>query len=184
MQLEEIINQSLTVDTKTIKIDQNLVKQIQQKLSLFRLYPGGRWIDGLYGSKTENALRLFGTTMGLSSFRLGKIDRAFANSLLSVTPVDFALNLAKNRSQILQDFQQLTVGYDSQRLPILDVGYIKSPYPLDITNYTLRLKEKPDYQEVISLGATAKWRRPFYLLAGIVRSQPQSIYPQSHRRGK
>lgn len=160
MQLEDIIKQSLTVDTKAIKADQNLVKQIQQRLSIFRLYPGGRWIDGLYGSKTESAILTFGTTMGLSSFNLGKIDRSFANSLLTANPVDFALNLAKNRNQVLKDFQQLTVGYDSQRLPLLDIGYLKSPYPLDISTFPLRLKEKPDYQEVISLGAIANLTNP------------------------
>ncbi len=170
MQLEEIVNQSLTVDIKTSKTDQDFVKQIQQKLSLFRLYPGGRWIDGLYGSRTETALNTFGTTLGLNSFNLGKIDRTFAQSLLNTNPVDFALSLAKNRPRILQDFQQLTVGFDSQRLPILDIGYLKSPYPLDINSYTLRLKEKPDYQEVISLGATAKLNNP-------VRSVTFNPYP-------
>lgn len=160
MQLEEIISKSLTVDTKAIKADQNLVKQIQQRLSVFRLYPSGRWIDGLYGARTESAIATFGVTMGLTSFTTGKIDRTFANSLLVTKPVDFALTLAKNRSQVLKDFQQLTIGSNSEILKLLDMGYLKSPYVLDINTFPLRLKEKPDYQEVISLGAIANLTNP------------------------
>ncbi len=160
MQLEDIINQSLTVDIKTIKADQNLVKQIQQRLSIFRLYPTGRWIDGLYGARTESAISSFGKTLGLNSFSLGKIDRTFASSLLTAKPVDFALTLAKNRSQVLKDFQQLTIGSNSEVLKLLDMGYLKSPYVLDINTFPLRLKEKPDYQEVISLGAIANLTNP------------------------
>ena len=160
MQLEEIVNKNLTVDIKTIKADQSLVKQIQQRLSIFRLYPSGRWIDGLYGTRTETAIANFGKTMGLSSFNTGKIDRTFASSLLTTSPVTFALTSAKNRSQVLKDFQQLTIGSNAEVLTLLDMGYLKSPYVLDINTFPLRLKEKPDYQEVISLGASANLVNP------------------------
>ena len=160
MRLEDIIKGNLSVDLKTLKLDQGLVMQIQQRLAVFRLYPSGRWIDGVYGGRTESAINSFGNTMGLNSFQLGRLDRTFANSLLNLTPADFALTSAKNRNQVLKDFQSLTSGYDSLQLPILDVGYSKSPYPLDINTFTLRLKEKPDYQEVISLGAIANLTNP------------------------
>lgn len=160
MQLEEIVSKNLTVDIKTIRADQNLVKQIQQRLSAFRLYPSGRWIDGLYGNRTESAIATFGTTMGLTSFSTGRIDRTFANSLLTTSPVNFALTSAKNRNQVIKDFQQLTIGSNAEVLTLLDMGYLKSPYVLDINTFPLRLKEKPDYQEVISLGAIANLTNP------------------------
>ncbi len=160
MRLEDIAQGNLNVNLAMVRSTPILVKQIQQILGRLRLYPEGRWIDGIYGSRTENALRSFTQIVGLPSWPQNPIDRTLAQRLLQTTPTEFALSLAKNRQQVWQDFQNLTVGYDAERLPILDAGWERSPLASQISTYPLRLKEKPDYQEVISLGATLALNNP------------------------
>ena len=69
MKLEEIVNQNLVIDLTTLKTDEELIEQIQTKLSKLGLYPASL-IDGLYGDRTETALTEF-TDAGLRHIRDG-----------------------------------------------------------------------------------------------------------------
>lgn len=83
MKLEDIINQNLVIDLTTLKTDEELIEQIQTKLSNLGLYPSSI-IDGLYGNRTETALIDFTDAVQLDNMVTGKFGGTFAEKILSI----------------------------------------------------------------------------------------------------
>ena len=83
MKLEDIINKELVIDLKTLKTDEELVKQIQMQLGTLLLYPGTR-IDGKYGKRTETALVEFCNALHLNNIATGKFGKTFSDKVLNV----------------------------------------------------------------------------------------------------
>lgn len=83
MKLEDIINQNLVIDLTTLKTDEELIEQIQTKLSKLGLYPASL-VDGLYGDRTETALTEFTDAVQLDNMITGKFGRTFAEEVLSI----------------------------------------------------------------------------------------------------
>lgn len=152
MRLEDIIEKNLVIDLEKLKADAELLKQIQKQLSYLGLYPTGRWIDGSYGPRTESAITEFCKTVNLDNMKTGKFDKRFAEVLIKLEGSMFKLYVATSRDQVFKDFLRAEAGYDAYKLAFLDRGINNSPYKADINSYPLRLKEKPDDHEVISLG--------------------------------
>ena len=88
MKLNDIISDNQVVKLDDLKLDKELVKEIQSKLSQIRLYPDGRWIDGDYGNRTETAIREFCELFDLTNFQHGEFDKTFAEKLATVSVDD------------------------------------------------------------------------------------------------
>ena len=160
MKLEEIVTKSLILDLEEVKADRELLQQIQTQLNFLNLYPSGRWIDGEYGTRTERALIKFCDLTHLNTMQTGKFGATFAEKLLQTHPAIFSLEKAKNRQTVFSEFYRKEANYDAYKLAFLDKGIDSSPYKKEIENYPSYLKEKPDGQEVISLGEKATSFKP------------------------
>lgn len=174
MKLEEIITKNLILSLEEVKGDRELLQQIQTQLNFLNLYPSGRWIDGQYGSRTEAALIQFCNLTYLNTMQTGQFGATFAEKLLETHPALFSLEKAKDREAIFSDFHRQQANYNAYKLAFLDQGIENSPYEKEINNYPAYLKDKPDGQEVISLGAKATSFNP-----------PKTVYFQPYpQRGE
>ena len=82
MKLADLVDDKV-IDLKTLKADQELVKDIQTQLSRLSLYPSS-YIDGLYGQVTEAALDLFCEAVQLDTMQTGRFGHTFAQQLQTV----------------------------------------------------------------------------------------------------
>jgi hypothetical protein len=152
MNLIEIVegNQNLSLDQ--LKTDEELVLEIQVKLNELGLYPGGRWLDGDYGLRSEKGLIKFCAVMQLDNMATKQFDAVFAEKLLNVNPTDFRLETARNKEEVFQEFFEAQPHPTTKGGVYLDSGIAQSPFKAEIDSYPQRLKEKPDGIEVTSLG--------------------------------
>ncbi len=155
MKLEEIVEKNLVIDLATFKKDRELVEQVQRRLNALNLYPGGGWIDGLYGPRTEGAIVQFCNSAKLDNMKTGQFNRAFAEALLKSQSEAFGLEAGKYRDQVFMDFLKAEAGFNADKLAFLDRGIDHSPYKGETEISPLRLKEKPDGQQVVSFGEKA-----------------------------
>jgi peptidoglycan hydrolase-like protein with peptidoglycan-binding domain len=144
------IQGNMTVSFEMLKANARLIKELQTRLSVLKVYPGGRWLDGKYGARLEAAIAEFRAVLGLPTTR--SIDAKFAQTLLTINPVTFVLQQAKNRQKVFDEFLQMESGYGADKLAFLDRGVQNSPYKAEIVQYPDRLREIPDGIEVVSLG--------------------------------
>lgn len=83
MKLVDISASNKVIDLQTLKADQELVTEIQTRLSKLLLYPSSG-IDGLYGQVTEAAIALFCEALHLDNMQTGKFGKTFAEQLQTV----------------------------------------------------------------------------------------------------
>lgn len=152
MKLEDIIDNNSIVTLAQMKSDEELLEQIQIKLNALGLYPGGRWIDGEWGDRSEKALIEFCKVMQLNNMTTQQINRTFAETFINADAIAFRLETAKNRDEVFKEFFEAEAGFNATNRAFLDRRIENSPYKGDVDSYPLRLKEKPDNLEVISLG--------------------------------
>lgn len=86
MKLQDIIKNAQVISLDTLKNDDELVREIQTRLSTLLLYPSGKWIDGDYGNRTEAALKEFCELFELNNLQNGQFDPVFAETLLNAEP--------------------------------------------------------------------------------------------------
>lgn len=162
MKLEDIITDNRVLTLDELKADEKLITQIQNKLKALGFYPGGQWVDGQYGSQTENALKNFCTTFGLTNMNTNKFDKPFAVALTTVQQVPSILKNFSNQINIfnqLWDVEQKWLNFyrpNDENLAFLDRLIEYSSYEQETENYPDRLKGKPDEKTVVSYGAKTK----------------------------
>ncbi len=161
MKLQDIINDDLTLSLGQLKTDEELVLDIQVHLYPLGLYPGGRWLDGLYGPRTEQAIRDFCDRKNLDSFQTGQFGVEFASALLNISQDENQLDAAKDRQRVFHDFLAAEVGYSAEKLAFLDQGIEKSPYKDDVSSYPDRLAQKPDGIDRVSAIANPAEYQPY-----------------------
>ncbi|MEB3356693.1 MAG: S-layer homology domain-containing protein [Synechococcales bacterium] len=142
---------------KSVRLDELrtqpfLVKELQIRLAELGLYPGGTWIDGVYGPRTEGAIAQFANARGLPTMQTRVLNQAFAEALLTTHDADLKLEQARDRQRIFQEYLDQERGYGVGRLAFLNRGISQSPYRNEIITFPDRIKEKPDGQEVVSWG--------------------------------
>lgn len=152
MKLEDIISNSSVITLDQLKADEQLLEQVQIKLNALGLYPGGRWIDGEWGDRSEKALLKFCKVMQLNNMTTKQIDRTFAEKLINADATAFRLETAKNRDEVFNEFFEAEAGFNANNRAFLDKRIENSPYKGEVDSYPLRLKEKPDNLELVSLG--------------------------------
>lgn len=145
------ITGTLTVPFDTWKGSARLMRDIQTRLAALSLYPATE-INGEYNWNTEQGLTKFCDRYGLSAMKVGVLDAPFAQTLLQSDPTDIALEQARNRTQVYNDFLAQEAGFDVNKLAFLDRGIKTSPYASQIAQYPDRLMQKPDGTQTVALG--------------------------------
>jgi hypothetical protein len=151
MNLIELIENNQTLTLEELKEDSDLVLEIQVKLNELGLYPGGRWLDGDYGGRTEKGLTKFCEVMQLNNMVTQQFDSTFAQTLIDTNSTDFRLETARNKEEVFQEFFEIQPHPSTGGGVFLDREINQSPFKAEIKNYPQRLKEKPDNIEIISL---------------------------------
>ena len=150
MKLIDIIQGNLNLNLEEIKVDHELILDIQIKLAQFGLYPSGRWLDGEYGEGTNKALERFSQVMNLESWKNKEINVNLAQTLLNTNITSFRFETAKNKDQVFKEFSKAQPHPQTGGGVYLDRGFKKSLYRQEITSFPDRLKIKPDDIEIIS----------------------------------
>lgn len=142
--LKKIINNNLRLSLSQVKADQALVLEIQQKLNALGLYPGGKLLDGDYGSRTEAAIKEFCVVMQLNNMTIKEINAVFATTLLNINITSFKLESAKNKQKVYQEFLAAEAGFKEENCAFLNRGIAGSLFQNQINNYPQFLQEKPE----------------------------------------
>ncbi|MGB3638979.1 MAG: peptidoglycan-binding domain-containing protein [Rivularia sp. (in: cyanobacteria)] len=146
MKLENI---SSLLSTEQVKADEELVREIQINLKSLGLYPGGKLIDGDYGSMTEGAIKQFCQAVDLPLLRF---DENFAWRLLITKQLPFILQTVNQESV----FQKLIAIARKTRLAGDDVAAFlhrdikNSTYITQINEYSNRLGAKYENSSINS----------------------------------
>ncbi|NJR39980.1 MAG: S-layer homology domain-containing protein [Leptolyngbyaceae cyanobacterium CSU_1_4] len=164
------IKNGMTVPFAVLKANAKLVKELQTRFSALKIYPAGQRLDGKYGSQLETAIAEFCATLKLPNAQTQQLDEPFAQALLTLAPVPFMLEQARNRQKIFNEYRQQETGFSAEKLAFLDRGIQNSPYKADLPHYPDRLREVPDGIEVVSLGETIQ-------LAGTSQTVTFTPYP-------
>jgi hypothetical protein len=145
------IKGTVTVPFEMWQGSARLFRDIQVLLSAFQLYPADE-VNGQYDSKTEQGLTEFCNFYGLPNMQTGVLDQQFAQALITASPVDYVLAIARDRQQVFNDYYQQQAGFNADKLAFLDRGIQASPYQDDIPQYPARLNQKPNGSTLVSLG--------------------------------
>ncbi|NES21575.1 MAG: S-layer homology domain-containing protein [Symploca sp. SIO3E6] len=151
MKLIDITENNLVITIEQLKLDHELVLDIQIKLHALGLYPRGRLLDGQYGSGTAKGLNKFCQLMELDDSETKQIDATLASALLNTDPTEFRLKSARNKEELFQEFLAVQPHPQTGGGVYLDSSINQSPFQTEIDFYSQRLKEKPDGIEVVSL---------------------------------
>ncbi|MEW6494241.1 MAG: peptidoglycan-binding domain-containing protein [Cyanobacteriota bacterium] len=161
MKLEDIIHHDVVIKLSTLKTDSELVKQIQTQLSKLGFYPGGAWLDGAYGNRTEQAIVDFCNSVQLNSMSSGEFDRTFAQKLLEQEQEPAPSPENQNSEKTYQKFLKAAASGTIDEPTLLYKRIDTSPYKDQIINYPTHLKRKPDGNNVVSVSKDTAKFQPF-----------------------
>lgn len=155
MKLENITTR---LSEEQVKADKELVTQIQIKLRGLGLYPGGKSIDGDFGTKTRNAIKNFCDAVGIQP----QYDRIFAQNLLTQKQLPSVLGMVNSsREQMFQNL--LSMAKSTQLSPGEEAAFLhrgiqkNSKYIAEIAEYPLRMAKK--YEVNVPSGFTTYPKR-------------------------
>lgn len=161
MKLEDIIHHDVVIKLSTLRTDSELVKQIQTQLSKLGFYPGGAWIDGAYGKRTEKAIADFCNSVQLNSMSRGEFDRIFAQKLLYQEQEPAPSPENPDSETIYQKFLKASAKGTVDEPTLLYKRIHTSPYKDQIINYPTRLMRKPDGNKMVSVSQDTEKFQPF-----------------------
>lgn len=161
MQLEDIIHHDVVIQLNTLKTDPELVKQIQTQLSLLGFYPGGEWLDGAYGNRTEQAIVDFCKAASLNTMSSGEFGKTFAQKLLDWEKESTSSQEPKELEKIYQKFLKTAASGTIDKPAFLYKGIHTSPYKDQIPRYSIRLMQKPDGKNLVSVSQDTTNFQPF-----------------------
>lgn len=174
MKLEDIIHHKISIHWNTLKTDDELVRQIQTKLSAIALYPEGKSIDGRYGSRTEQALTEFCQRFSLSHQKKQQLDRHFAEKLLA-PPATPSPNLTVGRDRLYTEFLNTAQDGTVDHPKFFYQGVHTSPRLLDIPNYPSYLMRKPNHRTVTAFPEVTPDFQPYPSLGKIPPLQEKRL---------
>ena len=105
----------------------SLAREVQRSPPWAPVDAGGSLPNGIVGPGLRAALSEFARLRNLAGGLNGLIDEPYARALLSVEPVAFVLEQARNRSAIYADYLRQEQGFDAEHLAFLDRGARGSP---------------------------------------------------------
>jgi peptidoglycan hydrolase-like protein with peptidoglycan-binding domain len=141
--LQKIASGTQTLDVNAINANAALAKKIQKKLKALGLYPGGKLIDGDFGSRSQKALIDFCQNLGIPHSVPIQLDPNTAQALVSTPQIPAVLEVrGSDTPQILKKFNDIEqfVGATDSKLAFLDMGVEATAYKIDIPEYSKRLE--------------------------------------------
>ena len=180
--LNEVVEDTLILSRTELEDNRNLVIEIQQKLRNLGLYPGGPWIDGIFGSvtsRTSQALNSFCKERGLTSPTSNNaMNSEIADALLKTQQLESVLNQAKDSSSILSKLKSIQISSPSKSGDLgayMHRDLNNSPFEFFVANYPDDLAQEPDGVGVVSYGKT-------FTLQGSGKTVTFDDYPQRGKR--
>ncbi|WP_373537608.1 peptidoglycan-binding protein [Microcoleus sp.] len=128
VELEKIANGAASLSMDDLKQNKVLSIEIQKRLRALGLYPGGKLIDGDFGSGSQEALKKFCSKLGITISGSFHLDSAIAQKIRDTKQIPSVLTAeSKTIKLLISDFQEL-VGADDEKLGFLDMGAVQSPF--------------------------------------------------------
>lgn len=121
---------SISLDMTSLRSKRLLSLAIQRRLRGLGLYPGGKLIDGDFGSRSEAALKDFCDSVRISVATPLQLTPIVVDKLLTTQQIPSVLDDAKKPGRISTkylDFQK-AVGATGDKLGFLDMGAQQSPF--------------------------------------------------------
>jgi S-layer homology domain len=160
-----------------------LVKQVQQQLQRFRLYPKGQKPDGRYGLGTQMGLIELSQGLGLTSHLVYEFNRDLAQVLLQGDPACFLLAQAQDRGRVYREYWQQEAGYSAAKLAFLDKGVESSPWQTLIGQYPQHILRKHANPVTVASGRQNRGQyRAQIVRAGMDDSANEQSYWQGFPR--
>jgi len=134
--LEKIANGSASLSLDELKKNRVLSIRVQKQLRALGLYPGGKLIDGDFGSRSQEALKRFCNELGISVAVPIQLTPDIAQKLRDTLHIPSLIkNFSKTtvKSQIA-NFQK-TVDANDAKLGFLDMGAAQSPFKQYVYQY-------------------------------------------------
>ncbi|MCW6052070.1 peptidoglycan-binding protein [Lyngbya sp. CCAP 1446/10] len=128
--LKAFASGSISLDMTSLRSKRILSLAIQRRLRGLGLYPGGKLIDGDFGSRSEGALKDFCNGVVISVTTPLQLTPPIADKLLITQQIPSVLNDASKPGRIstkYNDFQK-AVGATDAKLGFLDMGAQQSPF--------------------------------------------------------
>lgn len=125
---------SSPLDMAAINKQPLLCQAIQRRLRGLGLYPGGKLIDGDFGSGSQSALKNFCNAVGVAISTPLQFTPIMADKLLNTPQITSVLEQAKNTSLISKKYldYEKSVGANDTKLGFLDMEAQHSPFYKDI----------------------------------------------------
>jgi peptidoglycan hydrolase-like protein with peptidoglycan-binding domain len=161
MKLTDIIHHDIVIHLDTLKTDPELVKQIQTQLNRLGFYPGGSWLDGAYGNRTEQAMTEFCQSVYLNNMDSKKFGKGWAQKLLPDNPKSLPSLKDKNKEAIYQTFLKESVKGTVDEPALFYKGIDTSVYKTQLKDYATRLMQKPDGKTLVSVTKDTTHFQPF-----------------------
>lgn len=152
--LQQIVQDNLTLTFTQLRADKQLVSEIQRKLANLGLYPGGQWIDGLYGPYFETGLTEFCHAFSLDNVDRQAIGATLAQKLLRTLQLPYIFEAARDQPYILAKLTAIQTNTPTvdDHVAFLDRTIKNSPFANQINQYPARLSQRPDGKAVLSYG--------------------------------
>lgn len=119
-----------SLNMPALKANSLLSLAIQRRLNRLGLYPGGKLLDGDFGTRSQSALQAFCRQVGLVPSLPFQLTPEIATALINTKKLDSILEQAHDPSHTLalyRDFEQ-AVGANADKLAFLDMGAEQSPF--------------------------------------------------------
>ncbi|MEG4394883.1 peptidoglycan-binding domain-containing protein [Microcoleus sp. BROC3] len=128
VELEKIANGTASLSMDNLKQNKVLSIEIQKRLRALGLYPGGKLIDGDFGSGSQEALKKFCSELRITISVPFHLDSAIAQKIRDTKQIPSVLTAASTAINFLiSEFQRL-VGANDAKLGFLDMGAAQSPF--------------------------------------------------------
>ncbi|GBO56042.1 hypothetical protein APA_4248 [Pseudanabaena sp. lw0831] len=158
--LKSVASGTTSLNISAINDNRPLAKKVQKKLNALGLYPGGKLIDGDFGSRSQKALIDFCQSQGISSSSPIQLSPSIANSLSATLQIPEILTVrGKDTSQILKKYKDIEqfVGASDAKLAFLDFGVEVTAYKTHIPEYPSRLAVTASIPEPTSSHSSLKF---------------------------
>lgn len=128
--LKAFVAGSASLDMASLRANSLLSLAIQRKLRELGLYPGGKLIDGDFGSRSQAALKIFCAEVSPPVTAPLQLTPTIADKLLTTQQISTVLDNAQDTNVISKKFNdfQVSVGANDAKLGFLDMGARQSPF--------------------------------------------------------
>lgn len=154
--LQQIVQEQLTRSFSQLQTDKQLVSEIQRKLANLGLYPGGQWIDGLFGPYCAAGLTEFCSAFSFDHVNRQEVDATLAQKLLDTLQLPYVFEAAKDSQRVLDKLTAIQADTPAidDHVAFLDRTLKNSPFASQINQYPSRLSQRPDGKTVKSYGTS------------------------------